>query len=37
MSANSTDDDLHAWLNLTLPAGIGPRTQQQLLDRKSVV
>ncbi|MFM8338606.1 MAG: DNA-processing protein DprA, partial [Fluviibacter sp.] len=23
--------DLRAWLNLTLPAGVGPRTQQQLL------
>jgi len=31
MSFNPADDDLHAWLNLTLPAGIGPRTQQQLL------
>lgn len=25
------NDDLRAWLNLTLPPGIGPRTQQQLL------
>ena len=24
-------DDVRAWLNLTLPAGIGPRKQQQLL------
>ena len=24
-------DDVRAWLNLTLPSGIGPRTQQQLL------
>lgn len=31
-SANSVTDDLRAWLNLTLPAGIGPRTQQQLLS-----
>lgn len=31
-SANSATDDLRAWLNLTLPAGIGPRTQQQLLS-----
>lgn len=23
--------ELHSWLNLTLPAGVGPRTQQQLL------
>lgn len=32
MNPNSSNDDLHAWLNLTLPAGIGPRTQQQLLS-----
>lgn len=31
-STNSATDDLRAWLNLTLPAGIGPRTQQQLLS-----
>ena len=31
ISASSTQDDLRAWLNLTLPPGIGPRTQQQLL------
>lgn len=31
ISASSTQDDLRAWLNLTLPSGIGPRTQQQLL------
>lgn len=32
MAFNPIDDDLHAWLNLTLPAGIGPRAQQQLLS-----
>lgn len=32
MSAHLANDDLHAWLNLTLPAGVGPRTQQQLLS-----
>lgn len=32
MALNPIDDDLHAWLNLTLPAGIGPRAQQQLLS-----
>ncbi len=31
-TANHATDDLRAWLNLTLPAGIGPRTQQQLLS-----
>lgn len=30
--AANPNDDLHAWLNLTLPAGVGPRTQQQLLS-----
>ncbi len=31
MSTAPANDDLRAWLNLTLPPGIGPRTQQQLL------
>lgn len=31
-TANTATEDLRAWLNLTLPAGIGPRTQQQLLS-----
>lgn len=31
MNAPLANDDLRAWLNLTLPSGIGPRTQQQLL------
>lgn len=31
MNAPPVNDDLRAWLNLTLPSGIGPRTQQQLL------
>ena len=32
MNAKPAIDDLHAWLNLTLPPGIGPRTQRQLLN-----
>ena len=31
MNPSPANDDLRAWLNLTLPAGIGPRTQQELL------
>lgn len=32
MTSNLANEDLRAWLNLTLPSGIGPRTQQQLLS-----
>lgn len=32
MMHNPVHDERRAWLNLTLPAGIGPRTQQQLLS-----
>ena len=31
MTTSLSADELRAWLNLTLPSGIGPRTQQQLL------
>lgn len=31
LSASQTQHELHSWLNLTLPAGIGPRKQQDLL------
>ena len=31
LSAAQNQDELRGWLNLTLPAGIGPRKQQELL------
>ena len=31
LSASQTQHELRSWLNLTLPAGIGPRKQQELL------
>ncbi|MFM8798595.1 MAG: DNA-processing protein DprA, partial [Fluviibacter sp.] len=31
LSASQTQHEVHSWLNLTLPAGIGPRKQQDLL------
>jgi len=31
LSAAQNEDELRGWLNLTLPAGIGPRKQQELL------